>query len=80
MGSIFEVIFEGVVEFLFGGILKKIFLDIRWLGLVVIKGISFSKDSLQALSEVRYKDASIPYFVGTGSLACLIYLMVKLFS
>ncbi|MFK8102811.1 MAG: hypothetical protein AB8G15_09815 [Saprospiraceae bacterium] len=74
-----SIIFEAIAEVVFGGFIKGLFSGIRWVGLVVIKLLSFSKDSLKTLSEKKYKDSSIPYFVGTGCLIALSYSMIAVF-
>lgn len=80
MGQIIlEAIAYFVVEVIFGGFILGIFKVMKLIGLMVLKVIRLSNQSIEELREV-YKDSSLPYFLGFGLSSGIIYLLIKLTS
>lgn len=70
IGFIFEIIAHIFIEILLGGIFKLV----HWIGLIGLKLITISTDSMEELG-VKYKDSSIPYFLGFGILIGILCLV-----
>lgn len=78
MGQIIlEAIAHFVVEVVFQGFILGIFKVMRVIGLMVLKVIRLSDQSIKELKEV-YKDSSLPYFLGFGLSIGVICLIIKL--
>lgn len=63
-------------ESFFGKLILRIFKKVKFLGLVVLKMITFSTKPIEDLKE-KYKDSSKPYFIGFGLSIGLVYLVTK---
>ena len=73
---IFEAIAHFVVEVVFQGFILGIFKVMRVIGLMVLKIIRLSDQSIKGLKEV-YKDSSLPYFLRFGLSIGVIYLLIE---
>ena len=74
-----EVIFELFVEIVFQGIILGFFRVVKGIGLFVLKLMTSSNKSLPELKE-KYKNSSLPYFLGFGVTFRIIYLLVMVVS
>ena len=72
---IFELITKFFIQILFEGVILKIFKSIYWLGVAVLKLITFSPKSIKELKE-KHKDSSKPYFIGFGIVSGITYVLV----
>ena len=75
--------FELIGEFIIYWLVEVIFFGtltiVQWIGIAILKVLTFSKVSLQEL-KFKYKDSSIPYFIGFAFLIGIIYLLIRVFS
>ncbi len=58
-----EVIFQGLIEGVFGKLLKVFFSLFRKLGVLILKVITFNKTPFEELDKEYYKDSSKPYLI-----------------
>lgn len=60
---IVEVIFKGLIEGVFGKLIKAFFSFFRKLGVLILKVITLNKTSFEKLDKEYYKDSSKPYLI-----------------
>ena len=78
MNLIIEFITYIVVEIIFQNVILRLLKGLKWVGLMLLRSITLSQDSLDALNE-KYKDSATPYFVGFAIVIGLVYLIYDLF-
>jgi hypothetical protein len=76
---IVEFIVSFFVEVIFQGIVLGIFRGVKLIGLIVLKLLTLSKNSIEELKE-KYKDSSKPYFVGIGASIGMVYMIIELIN
>ncbi|MFK7948687.1 MAG: hypothetical protein AB8G11_13935 [Saprospiraceae bacterium] len=76
MGEIIaEIIGYIFVKVIFQGIILGILRVIRGIGIIIIKIITFNKESFSEISQT-YKGSLIPYLVGLSLTIVMIYLLI----
>lgn len=79
LGLIFELIGKFFIEILFEGVILKMFKSVYWLGVVILKLVTFRSKPIKELKE-KYKDSSKPYFIGFGIVLGIIYVLINEFG
>lgn len=74
MQGILEFILTIIMESIFGKIIIYFFKLVQKIGFYAVKFISFSSQPIEHFTK-KYKDSSIPWFLGFGIVAFISYLL-----